>query len=310
MFDIIIEQINAKEVFKGGELKLKVSVITNLSVGYDIVKVDDTKEKIAEIENVIAPEIVGYSVKDLEFVDSILSELNLDPLSTMPVSISLARSLSNALDFPLFKLIGGFLISELPTVASNILTDKTNYLFPIIMAESIDEIIEVYLILKSKLDNKYILSNECYLCNNIFDEVSYIREMIDEIKEDEDIDILLGLSGKKEILKKKDLSLIDYLETEEPIEFDGFLCTENLCEESDFIKVNPYELSTISELSYYINYINEKDLTPVIFGDNTSLAHIATGFKIPLIRTSLTSNILNEVWNIERELYNPNISRF
>ncbi|WP_456472413.1 hypothetical protein [Methanocaldococcus sp.] len=310
MFDIIIEQINAKEVFKGGELKLKVSVITNLSVGYDIVKVDDTKEKIAEIENVIAPEIVGYSVKDLEFVDSILSELNLDPLSTMPVSISLARSLSNALDFPLFKLIGGFLISELPTVASNILTDKTNYLFPIIMAESIDEIIEVYLILKSKLDNKYILSNECYLCNNIFDEVSYIREMIDEIKEDEDIDILLGLSGKKEVLKGKDLSLIDYLETEEPIEFDGFLCTENLCEESDFIKVNPYELSTISELSYYINYINEKDLTPVIFGDNTSLAHIATGFKIPLIRTSLTSNILNEVWNIERELYNPNISRF
>ncbi|ADG13359.1 Enolase-like protein [Methanocaldococcus infernus ME] len=311
MIDVIIEQVNAKEVFKRGELKIMVSIITNLSVGYDIVKVKEPRDTIAEIENVVAPEIIGYSAKDIEVIDTILSELNLSSSITMPISVSVARAASNALDMPLFKFIGGSFISDLPTVACDILKDKeNNSLFPIISAESIEEIVEFYLRIREELKNNYILAYDSYLCDNIFNEISKVSEIINKIKEDEDLEILLGLKAEKDKIEGKNLENIDFLETNEPLDFDGFLCTEGFYEESDFIKVNPYELGTISELSYYINYINEKELSPIISGENSSISHIAAGFKVPIVRTSIMSNILNELWNIERNIANPSITRF
>jgi enolase len=250
----------------------------------------------------------------IDFMDTLICESSANsPIVTMGVSISIARAASNSLDIPLFKFLGGALTTDLPIVASGVLADKNNNeLMPIAMAESVEDIVNLNLRLIDALSQDYSIINidGAYVCKDIFNEIPKIRDLIDEIKEDEDLDILLGLSSKKEIVKDKDLSQIDYLEVEEPVEFDGFLCTDSLYEESDFVKVYPYEMGTITEMYYYINYIMDKGLYPVIFGNNSSFAHIAVSFKVPFIRAKLASNMLNEVWNIERTITNPNIRRF
>jgi len=312
--NVIIEKINAKEVFKGAKIKVMITTITNISIGYDIIEVDNPEEAIADVENVIAPELIGYPATDIDFIDALICETSVNnPIVAMGVSISIARAASNSLDIPLFKFLGGALTTELPIVASGILVDKDkNELIPIVMADSIEDIVNLYLKLTGILSQDYSIVNidGAYTCKDIFNEIPKIRNLIDEIKEDEDLDILLGLSSKKEIVKDKDLSQIDYLEVEEPTEFDGFLCTGSIYEESDFVKVYPYEMGTITEMYYYINYIMDKGLYPVIFGNNSSFAHIAVSFKVPFLRASLSSNVLNEVWNIERTIMNPNIRRF
>ncbi len=315
MTNVIIEKISAKKVFKGAKIKVMITTMTNISAGYDIIDVNNPEESIADVENVIAPELIGYPATDIDFIDSLICETSAsnNPNVAMGISISIARAASNSLDIPLFKFLGGALTTDLPIVASGILVDKNdNELIPIVMAESIEDIVNFYITLSKKLMNDYSIVNinGAYVCSNIFDEIPKIRKIIDELKEDEDLDVLLGLSTKKEIAKDKDLSQIDYLEVEEPIEFDGFLCTDIIYEESDFVKVYPYEMGTITEMYYYINYIMDKGLYPVIFGNNSSFAHIAVSFKVPFLRSNLSSNVLNEVWNIERTIVNPNIRRF
>ncbi|ACV24306.1 hypothetical protein [Methanocaldococcus fervens] len=314
MTNVIIEKISAKEVFKGAKIKVMITTMTNVSIGYDIIEVDNPEEAIADVENVIAPELIGYPATDIDFIDTLICETSANnPNVTMGISISVARAASNSLDIPLFKFLGGALTTDLPIVASGILADKNNNeLFPIVMAESIEDIVNLNLKLSDILSEDYdvVNINGAYVCKDVFNEIPKIRELIDEIKEDEDLDILLGLSTKKDIVKDKDLSQIDYLEVEEPVEFDGFLCTESIYEESDFVKVFPYEMGTITEMYYYINYIMDKGPYPVIFGNNSSFAHIAVSFKVPFLRPSLSSNVLNEVWNIERATVNPNIRRF
>ncbi|ACX73481.1 conserved hypothetical protein [Methanocaldococcus vulcanius M7] len=314
MTNVIIEKITAKEVFKGGRIKVMITTMTNVSVGYDIIEIEDPKGAIADVENVIAPEIVGYPATDIDFIDSLICETSsIDPKVACGISISVARSASNSLDIPLFKFLGGALTTDLPIVSSAILVDKNkNELIPIVMAESVEELVHFYLKVKDKLSKKYDIENisGAFVCKDIFEEVEDIRTIIDEIKEDEDLDILLGLKSKKDIVKNRDLSEIDYLEVEEPCEFDGLLCTDSIYEESDFVKINPYEIGTITEMNYYINYIFEKALSPVIYGNNSSFSHIAVGFKVPFLRADLSSNVLNEVWNIERTIVNPNIRRF
>ncbi|XRO76525.1 hypothetical protein ACO3VM_07005 [Methanocaldococcus sp. 10A] len=314
MTNVIIEKISAKEVFKGAKIKVMITIMTNISIGYDIIEVNNPKEAIADVENVIAPELIGYPATDIDFIDTLICETSVNnPTVAMGISISVARAASNSLDIPLFKFLGGALTTDLPIVASGILVDKNNNeLIPIVMAESIEDIVNLYLKLTDILSEDYdiININGSYICKDIFNEIPKIRDLIDEIKEDEDLDILLGLSSKKEIVKDKDLSQIDYLEVEEPVEFDGFLCTDSIYEESDFVKVYPYEMGTITEMYYYINYIMDKGLYPVIFGNNSSFAHVAVSFKVPFLRTAISSNVLNEVWNIERTIINPNIRRF
>ncbi|AIJ06448.1 Enolase N-terminal domain-like protein [Methanocaldococcus bathoardescens] len=291
-----------------------ITTMTNISIGYDIIEVNNPEEAIADVENVIAPELIGYPATDIDFIDTLICETSVNnPTVAMGISISVARAASNSLDIPLFKFLGGALTTDLPIVASGVLVDKDkNELIPIVMAESIEDIVNLYLKLADILSEDYSIVNinGAYTCKDIFNEIPKIRNLIDEIKEDEDLDILLGLSSKKEIVRDKDLSQIDYLEVEEPVEFDGFLCTDSIYEESDFVKVFPYEMGTITEMYYYINYIMDKGLYPVIFGNNSSFAHVAVSFKVPFLRAALSSNVLNEVWNIERTIVNPNIRRF
>ncbi|ENN95969.1 enolase [Methanocaldococcus villosus KIN24-T80] len=304
----IIRKISAKKVFKG-DIKVMITTITENSFGYEIIDTEEPDNVIAEINNVIAPELFGYSL-DIDLIDNIICEVSENSLISYGVSVSVARAAANSFDIPLFKYLGGAITTDLPIVSSTILRDNNSELFPIVMAESIEDIVDIYIKLRNILDYKVIDINGAYVCKDIFNEIGKVREKIDEIKEEEDIEILLGLKIKKDMVKDKDLSLVDYLEVEEPVEFDGFLCTDIIYEESDFVKVYPYEIGTVTELFYYINYIFDKGLYPVLEGDNNSLAHIATAFKVPVIRAHLSSSVLNEVWEIERSISNPNIRRF
>ncbi len=308
---IVIEKITAREIFKNVNKKIMITTVTNVSIGYDIVF--GNSEDISEIENVISPELSGYSPLDLEYLDGILSELNVKPSICTGVSISIARAAANSLDIPFFKFLGGAITIDLPSVSSAILKDnKGNELFPIINVESVEEIIDFYLRVVDELSVYYntLALDGAYRCGDIFKEISKIREIIDIIKEDEDIDVLLGLSTKKEKIDSIDLSEIDYLEVEEPVEFDGLLCTNEVYDVSDFVKINPYELRGLTELCYYIDYILDKGLSPIIVGDSSSITHLGVSYRVPFIRASLSSNVLNELLNIERTLTNPILRKF
>jgi len=143
--NVIIEKINAKKVFKGAKIKVMITTLTNISLGYDIVEVDNPDEAIADVENVIAPELIGYPATDIDFVDTLICESSVNnPIVTMGISISVARAASNSLDIPLFKFLGGALTTDLPIVASGILADKNNNeLMPIVMAESVEDIVNL-----------------------------------------------------------------------------------------------------------------------------------------------------------------------
>ncbi|WP_423792255.1 hypothetical protein ACPB8Q_05885 [Methanocaldococcus indicus] len=307
---IVIERISAKEIFKNLEKKIMITTITNISIGYDVISANS--DVISEIENIVSPEVIGYSPLDIEFIDSVVSSLNLSPSVCMGVSISIGRAAANALDIPFYKFLGGAITIDLPTVASAILKDKNNIeIFPIINAESVEEIIEFYQKIINKLkDYGDLCLDGAYRCNDVFEELPKIREYIDELKEDEDLDVLLGISGKKDILKDKDLSLVDYLEVDETLDFDGFICTNEVYEDVDFVKVNPYDIGSLTDLCYYSNYISDKGLSPIFEGNNSTIAHLAISCNSPFIRCNLSSNVLNEIWNIERNLINPNIRRF
>jgi len=68
--NVIIEKISAKEVFKGAKIKVMITTMTNISIGYDIIEVNNPEEAIADVENVIAPELIGYPATDIDFIDS------------------------------------------------------------------------------------------------------------------------------------------------------------------------------------------------------------------------------------------------
>ena len=73
--------------------------------------------------------------------------------------------------------------------------------------------------------------------NNFVQHTLYEVIRITNISEEEDIEIL---SGAKISEFKKEIEELDYLESSEIIEFDGILCTENIDEEADFSKIDPY----------------------------------------------------------------------
>lgn len=98
-----------KEVFKGAKIKVMITTMTNISIGYDIIEVNNPEEAIADVENVIAPELIGYPATDIDFIDSLICETSVNnPTVAMGISISVARAASNSLDIPLFKFLGSF----------------------------------------------------------------------------------------------------------------------------------------------------------------------------------------------------------
>ena len=316
--DTTIERITAKKVFKNARIGIKITTLTRTGIGYDIIDVENPDYVVSDIENIIAPELVGYPASDQDFMDSIICGTSVDnPNITMGVSISISRAAANSIGMPLFRYVGGSLSTELPVVGCSLLTDNSNELIAIPMAESIDEMITCYEKILSELSSKYDTVNiygKC-VCNNIFDELDNFKFILNDIAEEEDVKILVGASiYEYEYAENQDIyeriSSLDYLESPEIVEFDGTLAIDGIDEAADFSKIEPYTMGTLTEMYHYINYILDKGLTPIIMSNNTSFSHIAVGLRVPFLRSNINSNVLNELWDIERILNNPNVNRF
>jgi len=315
--EIIIERITAKKVFKNSKIGIKITTLTPVGIGYHIIPVKNPDYVISDIENIIAPELVGHPVSDQDLIDSIICSTPIeDTVTTMGVSLSVSQAAANALEIPLFKYIGGALSTQLPSVACPLLSDGEGDLIVIPITESIEEMVYLYRKLLENLSITYkdtVVDIEGrYRCKNIFQELDRFKGIVSEVSEEEDIKILVGASLREniddnEIFEK--ISDLDYLESPKTVEFDGILTTEDIDDVADFSKVEPYTVSTLSELYYYIEYILERGLNPLIAGNNPTFSHIAVGLKTPLIRCSINSNILNELWDIERILNNPYINK-
>ncbi|HIP84396.1 MAG TPA: hypothetical protein EYH15_02785, partial [Methanothermococcus okinawensis] len=310
---MLIERITAKKVFKNSKIGIKITTLTPVGIGYHILPVENPDYVISDIENIIAPELIGHPVSDQDLVDSIICSTPIeDTITTMGVSLSVSQAAANALEIPLFKYIGGALSTQLPSVACPLLSDGERDLIVIPITESIEEMIYIYRKILERLSHSYrdrVVDIEGrYRCRDVFQELDRFKEIISDISEEEDVKILVGASVKEDIGHEK-ISNLDYLESPKTVEFDGFLTTEDIDEMADFSKVEPYTVSTLSELYYYTEYILERGLNPLIVGDNPTFSHIAVGLRIPLIRCSINSNILNELWDIERILNNPYINK-
>jgi len=313
--DTTIERITAKKVFKNAKIGIKITTLTRTGIGYDIIDIDNPDYAISDIENIVAPELIGYPASDQDFIDSIICNTSIDnPSITMGVSVSVARAAANSLGMPLFRYIGGSLSTELPIVGCSLLSDNINKLIAIPMVESVDEMIYIYRKILSELNNYYkvININGEYICKNVFDEMAKFKDILLNISEEEDAKILFGASIYKypENMDYKNFADLDYLESPEIVEFDGTLAIEGIDESADFSKIEPYNMGTLTEMYYYINYILEKGLTPTILSNNVSISHVAVGLRVPFLRSSINSTVLNELWDIERILLNPNIRRF
>ena len=316
--EILIERITTKKVFKNSKIGIKITTLTPVGIGYHILPVENPDYVISDIENIIAPELVGHSASDQDLVDSIICSTPIeDTATTMGVSLSVSQAAANALELPLFKYIGGALSTQLPTVGCPLLSDGERDLIVIPMTESIEEMVYIYKRILEHLSftykNTVIDIEGRYRCKNIFEEIGRFKEIVSEVSEEEDVKILVGASVKENIEDDKiyeRISDLDYFESPKIVEFDGILTTEGIDEVADFSKVEPYTVSTLSELYYYVEYILERGLNPLISGNNPTFSHIAVGLRIPLIRCNINSNILNELWDIERVLNNPYINKF
>jgi len=309
--EITIERITAKKVFKNSKVGIKITTLTPVGIGYHILPIENPDYAISDIENIIAPELVGHPVSDQDLIDSIICSTQVeDTTVTMGVSLSVSQTAANALEIPLFKYIGGALSTQLPSVVCPLISDGERDLLVVPMTESIEEMVYIYRKLLENLSTIYdVVDIEGrYRCKDIFQELDRFREIVSEVSEEEDIKILIGASIKEDVDPEK-ISDLDYLESPKTVEFDGILTTEDIDESADFSKVDPYTVSTLSELYYYTEYILERGLSPLIVGNNPTFSHIAVGLRIPLVRCSINSDVLNELWDIERILNNPYINK-
>lgn len=319
--DTVVERITAKKIFKNSKIGIKITTLTKVGIGYDIIDVENPDYAISDVENIVAPELIGHPASDQDFMDSIICNTSIEnPAITMGLSLSISRAAANTLGLPFFKYIGGALSTELPTVGCSLLYDGNNELIAIPMAESMDEMILCYSKILKGLslnygNNTVVDIKGRYICSSIFEELDTFKKIILDISEEEDIKILIGASiGNCKIMERSDIyeriSSLDYLESPKVVEFDGTLVIEGIDEAADFSILDPYNISSLSELYHYIQYILDNGLTPIITCNNTTFSHVAVGLKIPFLRSNINSNVLNELWDIERILNNPNINRF
>ena len=115
------------------------------------------------------------------------------------------------------------------------------------MAESIGEMIHIYNTILSELSKEYSFKNNYgeYISKTVFDDINKFKDIISNISDEEDVEIL---AGAKILDYGENIEELDYLESPEIIEFNGILCTENIDEEADFSKFNPYQMGTLTEI--------------------------------------------------------------
>lgn len=83
---------------------------------------------VQNVNDIIAPELVGYDVLDQPLIDKILIELddtenksNLGANATLGVSLAVAKAAANFMGLPLYRYIGGVNAKTLPAPMMNIL---------------------------------------------------------------------------------------------------------------------------------------------------------------------------------------------
>lgn len=83
---------------------------------------------VENVNELIAPEILGYDVTDQLLIDNLMIELDGTPNkgrlganAILAVSIAVAKAAANYYDIPLYRYFGGFAAKQLPTPMMNIL---------------------------------------------------------------------------------------------------------------------------------------------------------------------------------------------
>lgn len=86
------------------------------------------EEAVKNVNDIIAPELVGYSVTDQVLIDQLLIELDgtenkakLGANAILGVSMAAAHAAADYLELPLYQYLGGFNATTLPTPMMNIL---------------------------------------------------------------------------------------------------------------------------------------------------------------------------------------------
>ena len=89
--DTVVERITAKKVFKNSKINIKITTLTKVGIGYDIIEVENTDYAISDVENIVAPELIGHPASDQDFMDSIICSTSIeDPAITMGLSLSIS----------------------------------------------------------------------------------------------------------------------------------------------------------------------------------------------------------------------------
>lgn len=83
---------------------------------------------VRNVNNIIAPKVVGHDALDQSDVDNLLIELDgtenkskLGANATLGVSMALARAASDHLEIPLYRYIGGITAREIPVPQMNVI---------------------------------------------------------------------------------------------------------------------------------------------------------------------------------------------
>jgi enolase len=86
------------------------------------------QQAVANVNDIIAPELIGFDAMDQVGIDQMLIELDGTPNkgklganAILGVSMAVARAAANALDIPLYVYLGGFNAKTLPVPMMNIL---------------------------------------------------------------------------------------------------------------------------------------------------------------------------------------------
>lgn len=97
---------------------------------------------VSNVNNIIAPELIGKSILDQIYIDNILINLDgtvkktrLGANAILAVSLAIARTAANELNIPLYKYIGGVYTYFLPTPLINIVNGGRHSNAPIAFQE-------------------------------------------------------------------------------------------------------------------------------------------------------------------------------
>jgi len=198
MEKIKIESINAREIISGrGIPTVEVEIITNNGIkgiasspsgastsSYEAVEIRDGNKRfmgkgvlkaVRNIEELIAPEIIGKNIIDQYEIDQILIQLDgtknkskIGGNATTAVSAAISKAAAEALKIPLYKYLGGINSCNLPILCPNVLSgskyagnnlDFEDYLIVPFgfykMKDAIRASIEVFYTLFEILKNKF-----------------------------------------------------------------------------------------------------------------------------------------------------------